>query len=99
MQADLAVVPELLNGLYPFNELKDAANVLIFPDLTSANTAYKLLVRLGGAVAIGPLLEGMRKPVYLLQMSSDVNDIVNMTALAVTEAQGLRPAEASKIEA
>jgi malate dehydrogenase (oxaloacetate-decarboxylating)(NADP+) len=88
MQADIAVVPDLLNELYPFNELKAAANVLVFPDLTSANVAYKLLSRLGGAVAVGPLLKGMNKPVYLLQMSSDVNDIVNMTAMAVTEAQG-----------
>jgi malate dehydrogenase (oxaloacetate-decarboxylating)(NADP+) len=77
-----------LNSLFPFNELRKAANVLIFPDLTSANIAYKLLVRLGEAVAIGPLLEGMSKPVYLLQMSSEVNDIVNMTAMAVFEAQG-----------
>jgi len=87
MMADIAVVPELLNTLYPFNELKDGANVLICPDLTSANIAYKLLARLGGAVAIGPLLTGMRKPVYLLQMSSDVTDVVNMTAMAVMEAQ------------
>lgn len=90
MQGDVAVVPELLNSLYPFNELKAAANVLVFPDLTSANTAYKLLARLGGATAIGPLIQGLSKPVYLLQPSSDVNDIVNMTALAVNEAQGLR---------
>ncbi|HEY7162469.1 MAG TPA: phosphate acyltransferase, partial [Acidobacteriota bacterium] len=73
--------------LYPFNELKYAANVLVFPDLASANISYKLLVKLGGAVAVGPLLKGMSKPVYLLQMTSDVNDIVNMTAMAVTEAQ------------
>lgn len=91
MQGDIAVVPDLLNTLYPFNELKEAANVLVFPGLTSANTAYKLLVRLGGAVAIGPLLEGMSKPVYLVQMTSDVNDIVNLTAMAVMEAQGMRP--------
>jgi malate dehydrogenase (oxaloacetate-decarboxylating)(NADP+) len=61
--------------------------VLVFPDLTSANVAYKLLAKLGGAVAIGPILKGMNKPVYLLQNSSDVNDIVNMTALAVLEVQ------------
>ena len=85
--ADIAVSPEWLNRLYPFNELKAAANVLVFPDLTSANVSYKLLGKLGGATAIGPLLKGMSKPVYLLQMSSEVNDIVNMTAMAVTEAQ------------
>lgn len=87
IMADIAVSPEWLNRLYPFNELKAAANVLVFPDLTSANVSYKLLGKLGGAAAIGPLLKGMSKPVYLLQMSSEVNDIVNMTAMAVTEAQ------------
>lgn len=87
VQADIAVTPELLNRLYPFNELKGGANVLVFPDLTSANLAYKLLGKLGGATAVGPLLKGISKPVYLLQMSSEVNDIVNMTAMAVTEAQ------------
>ena len=96
VQADIAVSPELLNRLYPFNELKGGANVLVFPDLTSANVAYKLLGKLGGAATIGPLLKGMSKPVYLLQMSSEVNDIVNMTAMAVTESQErdipLRPA-------
>jgi len=89
LQADVAVVPELLNELYEFNELKDCANVLVFPDLTSANIAYKLLSRLGGAVAIGPLLTGMRKPVYLLQVGADVNDVVNMTAMAVMEANDM----------
>ncbi len=98
MQADIAVVPELLNRLYPFNSLKDGANVLVFPDLTSANVAYKLLARLGGAVAIGPLLTGMNKPVYLLQISSDVTDIVNMTALAVMEAQEARSAVGTTME-
>jgi malate dehydrogenase (oxaloacetate-decarboxylating)(NADP+) len=87
MMGDIAVVPELLNTLYPFNELKGAASVLVFPDLCSANISYRLLARIGGAVAIGPILTGMNKPIYLLQMSSDVNDVVNMTALAVVEAR------------
>jgi malate dehydrogenase (oxaloacetate-decarboxylating)(NADP+) len=98
MQADIAVVPELLNRLYPFNTLQDGANVLIFPDLTSANVAYKLLARLGGATAIGPLLTGMGKPVYLLQISSDVSDIVNMTAMAVMEAQEAKPTVGPALE-
>ena len=87
LQADIAVVPELLDTLYPFHQLGGPANVLVFPDLTSANVTYKLLSRLGGSVAIGPILKGMNRPVYLLQNSSDVNDIVNMTALAVSDAQ------------
>jgi malate dehydrogenase (oxaloacetate-decarboxylating)(NADP+) len=87
MQADTALVPDIISEFYPFSTLKERANVLIFPDLTSANVAYKLLARLGGATAIGPILLGIRKPVYLLIPSNDVNDIVNITAMAVCEAQ------------
>jgi malate dehydrogenase (oxaloacetate-decarboxylating)(NADP+) len=87
MQADTAVVPEIVNELYPFSTLKGGANVLICPDLTSANIAYKLLTRLGGATAIGPMLLGIKKPVFLLIPGNEVNDIVNITALAVCEVQ------------
>jgi malate dehydrogenase (oxaloacetate-decarboxylating)(NADP+) len=90
MQADTAVVPEILNEIYPFSTLKGGANVLICPDLTSANIAYKLLARLGGAVAVGPILLGIRKPVYLLVPGNEVSDIVNITAMAVFESQRLR---------
>jgi malate dehydrogenase (oxaloacetate-decarboxylating)(NADP+) len=87
MQADTAVSPEIISEVYPFTALKEGANLLICPDLTSANIAYKLLAHLGGAVAIGPMLVGMRKPVYLLIPGSDVSDIVNITAMAVFESQ------------
>jgi malate dehydrogenase (oxaloacetate-decarboxylating)(NADP+) len=87
MQADTAAVPEIINELYPFSTLKGGANVFICPDLTSANIAYKLLTRLGGATAIGPMLLGIRKPVYLLIPGNEVSDIVNITALAVCEVQ------------
>jgi malate dehydrogenase (oxaloacetate-decarboxylating)(NADP+) len=87
MQADTAVMPDIVNELYPFSDLKGGANVLICPDLTSANIAYKLLCRLGGATAIGPILLGIRKPVYLLIPGNEVSDIVNIAALAVCEAQ------------
>ena len=95
MQADVAVSPEMLSELYPFSSLKEKANVLIFPELTSANIAYKLLAKLGGATAIGPILLGIRKPVYLLVPGNEVNDIVHMTAMAVHEAQqrGQQPCE------
>jgi malate dehydrogenase (oxaloacetate-decarboxylating)(NADP+) len=96
MQADTAVVPELLSEFYPFNSLKSRANVLIFPDLTSANVSYKLLSRLGGATAIGPILLGIRNPVYLLVPGSDVSDIVNMTAMAVYEAQQSQSSQSIK---
>lgn len=87
MQADTAVTPEILSEIYPFSTLKGSANVLICPDLTSANIAYKLLARIGGATAVGPILMGIRKPVYLLIPGNDVQDIVNITAMAVQDAQ------------
>jgi malate dehydrogenase (oxaloacetate-decarboxylating)(NADP+) len=90
MHADVAVSTTLLSNHFPFSMLKSEANVLIFPDLMSGNSAYKLLSQLGGATAIGPILMGLSKPVHLLQMfSSTVEDIVNMTALTVVDAQSL----------
>jgi malate dehydrogenase (oxaloacetate-decarboxylating)(NADP+) len=89
MQADTAVVEELVQEHYPFSTLRRAANVLIFPDLQSANIAYKLLQRLGGAEAIGPILVGMKKPVHVLQHGFETKDIVNMAAIAVVDAQEL----------
>ncbi len=87
MQADTAVVSELLQANFPFTTLKKPANVLVFPDLTSGNICYKLLRQLGGADAIGPILMGMNKPVHILQQGDDVMDIVNMAAIAVVDAQ------------
>jgi malate dehydrogenase (oxaloacetate-decarboxylating)(NADP+) len=89
MQADTALMPEILNEHYPFSVLKDGANVLIFPNLISGNVAYKLLQRLGGAEAIGPILMGTQKPVHLLQVGGTAEvDVVNMTAIAVVDALG-----------
>ena len=86
MQADTAVVPGIIDKYFPFSRLKGhEANVLIFPDLDSANITYKLLHRLGGAELIGPILMGMSRPVQLLQPQSDDRDIVNATAVAVVE--------------
>jgi malate dehydrogenase (oxaloacetate-decarboxylating)(NADP+) len=90
MQADTAVVPEILDNTYPFSTLKgkNGANVLIFPNLETGNAAYKILQRLGGAEAIGPILTGMRKPIHVLEVGSfDEVDVVNMTAIAVLDAQ------------
>lgn len=89
MMADTAVVPEILETIYPFSSLKGGANLFLCPNLDSANIAYKLLGHLGGAELIGPMLLGMQKPVYLLIPGSDVNDIVNLTAMAVTDAQSI----------
>lgn len=88
VQADVAVTPELVEELFPFSRLEGGANVLVFPDLQSANVSFKLLQRLGGADAIGPFLFGMAKPVHVLQHGCEAKDIVNMTAIAVVDAQG-----------
>src|SRR4051812_17388524 len=87
MQADTAFDPEILKRDYPFSALKEQANVLIFPNLGAGNIAYKLLHHLGGATAIGPILVGMRRPVHVLERGADVQDIVNMAAVAVVDAQ------------
>ena len=87
MQADTAVAPQILRRDYPFSALKERANVLIFPNLSAGNIAYKLLNHLGGATAIGPILVGMRRPVHVLERGADVQDIVNMSAVAVVDAQ------------
>jgi malate dehydrogenase (oxaloacetate-decarboxylating)(NADP+) len=88
MQADTAVVEDILKGTYDFAELSEPANVLIFPNLESGNIGYKLLQRLGGAEAIGPMLVGMDKPVHVLQRGDEVKDIVNLAAVATVDAQG-----------
>lgn len=87
MQADTAVVEEMLNETYPFNTLKAAANVLVFPSLDAGNIAYKLMQRLGGGEAIGPILTRLRKPVHVLQRGAEVDEIVNMAAIAAVDAQ------------
>lgn len=89
MQADTAVTPEILEETYPFSSLKGGANVLIFPNLESANIAYKLLNRIGGVEVLGPILVGMSRPVHVLQRGAEVNDIVNMATIAVVDAQSL----------
>ncbi|MFB6069096.1 MAG: NADP-dependent malic enzyme [Halobacterium sp.] len=87
MQADTAVVEDILQGTYGFSDLEEPANVLIFPNLEAGNIGYKLLQRLGGADAIGPMLVGMDEPVHVLQRGDEVKDIVNLAAVAVVDAQ------------
>jgi len=87
MQADTAIAPEISKESFPFNQVPGNANILIFPDLQSGNIAYKLIARLGAAEAVGPILVGMNKPVFVLQQNSDVNDVVNMAAITAMEIQ------------
>jgi malate dehydrogenase (oxaloacetate-decarboxylating)(NADP+) len=86
MQADTALSAELLEQRHPFNLLGQPANVLVFPNLTAANAAYKLMLRIGGAEVIGPILTGLSKSVHVLQRDAAVEDIVNLTAVAVYDA-------------
>jgi malate dehydrogenase (oxaloacetate-decarboxylating)(NADP+) len=90
MQADTAVVEDILNGTYEFSDLQEPANVLVFPSLEAGNISYKLLQRLGGAEAIGPMLVGMDKPVHVLQRGDEVKDIVNLAGVAAVDAQDNR---------
>ncbi len=85
MQADTAVVAEIIEKQYPFSTVKDA-NVLVFPSLESANISAKLIARLGNARSIGPILLGMGAPIHVLQPGHEVNDIVQMAAVAVMDA-------------
>jgi len=77
----------MLTGTYEFSELEKPANVLVFPNLEAGNIGYKLLQRLGGAEATGPMLVGMDKPVHVLQRGDEVKDIVNLAAVATVDAQ------------
>ncbi len=87
IQADAAVMPDFVKRYYPFSTLKDAANVFVFPDLNSANIAYKLAQRVGNLMAVGPILMGLSKPVHVLHRTLETNDIVDMAAIAVVDAQ------------
>lgn len=88
IQANIALNTEIQQETYPFSALsEEGANTLIFPNLASGNIAYKLLMEIGGAEAIGPILLGMKKPVHVLQLGSSIREIVNMAAIAVVDAQ------------
>jgi malate dehydrogenase (oxaloacetate-decarboxylating)(NADP+) len=88
MQASLAFSKEVVKDNYPFSELAEHdVNTLIFPNLAAGNIAYNLLKEVGGADAIGPILLGLKKPVHVLQLGSSVRNIINMTLVAVIDAQ------------
>jgi len=88
LQADFALNSEMLQDTFPFSKLAGKkVNTLIFPNLESGNITYKLLKELNQADSIGPIMMGMRKPVHILQLDASVDEIVNMTAIAVIDAQ------------
>ncbi len=93
MQADTAVVAEIVQQRYPFSRVQNA-NVLVFPSLEAANISYKLLNRLGKAQTIGPILLGLGAPIQVLQTGDEVRDIVNMAAVAALDAAAQQAAQA-----
>ncbi len=93
MQANFALNTELIGEQFPFSELgKTSANILIFPNLSSGNIAYKLMQEMGGAEAIGPVLLGLNKSMHILQLGSSVREINNMIAISVVDAQSKKQA-------
>ena len=82
MSAEVALDFDLIQENYPFCRLSGPANVLIMPDLSSANISFKLLQKLGGGSVLGPIMIGGKKPFQILQMGSSVSDIVNLTSIA-----------------
>ena len=90
IQADFALNKEKREQIFPFSDLKQNANTLIFPNLESGNIAYKLMQEFDDVEAIGPVLIGMKKPVHILQLGCSVREIVNMVTIAVIDAQTKR---------
>ena len=88
LQADFALNPAMLKKVFPFSKLVDKkVNVLIFPNLDSANITYKMMKELYDAESIGPIMMGLKKPAHILQLGASVDEIVNMAAIAVIDAQ------------
>jgi malate dehydrogenase (oxaloacetate-decarboxylating)(NADP+) len=92
MHADAALVPAIRDRAVPDSVLTDAANLLVMPDLDSANIAFNLLKAAAEGLQVGPILLGMAKPIHVLVPSVTARGIVNMTALAAAQANGLRAA-------
>jgi malate dehydrogenase (oxaloacetate-decarboxylating)(NADP+) len=87
MMAETALTPELLKDGFPFSRLKGQANVLIFPDLASANIGYQLVKCLAGAQIYGPMIVGTAKPVHILRRDVGVQDVIDMAVVAAVDAQ------------
>ncbi len=89
MQANVALSTQLLQSNYKFSSLKEEANILVFPNLSSGNIAYKMMDTLGEAKVVGPILLGMKKAVNILEQNSSVESILNLTAITAVQSEGL----------
>ena len=88
LQSDFALNKLMLKNKFEFSKLSgQKVNVLVFPNLDSANITYKVMKELDGAQSIGPILMGVEKPAHILQLKASVEEIVNMSAIAVVDAQ------------
>jgi malate dehydrogenase (oxaloacetate-decarboxylating)(NADP+) len=88
IQTDFALNPDMLKSKFPFSKLVDKkVNTLIFPNLDAANITYKLLKELNKSESIGPIILGLDKPVHVFQLGASVEEMVNMAAVAVVDAQ------------
>jgi malate dehydrogenase (oxaloacetate-decarboxylating)(NADP+) len=96
MQADTAVNPDIVKRIFPFCEIQDGANILVFPNLDAGNIAYKLVQQLGGGEVIGPFLMGVRKAANVLQRTCTVDDVFNTLVMTALEAQALKDNESTK---
>lgn len=87
MQVNFALNKRLRDEMYPFNKLKDKdVNTLVFPNLSSANSAYKLMLEMGYVESIGPIQMGLNKPIHFTDVESSTRDILNLTTVAVVDA-------------
>ena len=98
MQADTAVNPQIVERIFPFCEIKDGANILVFPNLDAGNIGYKLVQQLGGGEVIGPFLMGIKKPANVVQRTGTVEDIVNTIALTALQSQAMRELPSTAID-
>jgi malate dehydrogenase (oxaloacetate-decarboxylating)(NADP+) len=88
VQTDFALNSEMLKEIFPFSKLAGKkVNTLVFPTLDAANITYKLIKELNKADSIGPIMMGLKKPVHVLQLGASVDEIINMAAIAVVDAQ------------